>query len=335
MWTERTTDEQRRRQVAWVATVGASLASVPVAAMVIDLYDLHGYHRVFSPALLPILTTALFAHLFVRWAMRASTTAFVVLIGPALGFLNASLMAGTFAGFERTDLGAAVGAALMAGMFGFPVSLSIGLAFALAIWPLLWMERRYRGRDDLDANLALDGFAAGWALSVAAVTLALEAHAPLALYANGPAVVGVLAFTAATAFVAFVAVRYATLGRALQRMARGADDEHRLVPAKGALRDRFEHAELVVVRVARAGEGPFRDGELADPIAGVVSLSTLARRVAALAVVASIATAAVVVSRPDTEVRVAVQQRSSFGSMVRSPDGDAHVTSGSLPSVPR
>ena len=78
MWTERTTDEQRRRRVATVATVGAALASVPVASMVIDLYSLHGYHQVFSPALLPILTTTLFAHLFVRWAMRASSTALVV-----------------------------------------------------------------------------------------------------------------------------------------------------------------------------------------------------------------------------------------------------------------
>lgn len=314
MWTERTTDEQRRRRVARVATVGASLASVPVAAMVIDLYSLHGYHQVFSPALLPILTTALFAHLFVRWAMRASSTAFVVLIAPVLGLLNASVMAGVFSGFEQGDVGAALGAAVMAGMFGFPVSLSIGLAFGLAMWPLLWLERLYRGRDDLDANLALDGFAGGWALAVAALTLALEAHAPLALYPNGPAVVGVLAFTVATGFVASVALRYATLGRALARMARGADGEHRLVPAKGALQDRFERAELVVVRVARAGEGPFRDGELADPIAGVVSLSTLARRIAALAVVASIATAAVVLSRPDTEVRVAVQQRDAYDS---------------------
>lgn len=307
MWTERSTDEARRAGVTWVATIGATLASVPVAAMVIDLYGLHGYHRVFSPALLPIVTTAFFARLFVRWAMRASSTAIVVLIAPLLGLVNASLMAGLFSAFEQ-GLGEMFGAMILATMIGFPVSLSIGLAFGFAMWPLLGLERHYRGREDLDASLALEGFAAGWVLLVAALTFALEARAPLALYPGGPAVVGVVAFVAAAALAVVVAVRYARLGRALRRMARGDDPEHRLVLAEGSLAERFERAELVVVRVARAGEGPFRDGELAEPLAAVVSIPTLARRIAALALVASIAATTVALVRPDTTVRVAIQR---------------------------
>ncbi|MCU0672628.1 MAG: hypothetical protein MUE69_07525 [Myxococcota bacterium] len=308
MWTERSTDDARRERVTWVATIGAALASVPVAAMVIDLYGLDGYHRVVSPALLPIVTTAFFARLFVRWAMRASSTAIVVLIGPLLGLVNASLMAGLFSAFEQGEVAAMFGAMILATMIGFPVSLSVGLAFGFAMWPLLGLERHYRGREDLDARLGLDGFAAGWGLVVAALTFALEAHAPLALYQGGPAVVGVVAVVVASAFAVAVAIRYARLGRALQRMARGDDAEHRLVVAKGSLAERFERAELVVVRVARAGEGPFRDGELAEPVAGVVSIPTLARRIAALALVASIAATTVALVRPDTTVRVAIQR---------------------------
>lgn len=307
MWTERSTDEARRELVTWVATIGAALASVPVAAMVIELYGLDGYHRVFSPAFLPIVTTAFFARLFVRWAMRASSTAIVVLIAPLLGLVNASLMAGLFSAFEQGDVAAMFGAMILATMIGFPVSLSVGLAFGFAMWPLLGLERHYRGREDLDARLSLEGFAAGWALVVAALTFALEAHAPLALYPGGPAV-GVIAFVAAAAFAVGVAIRYARLGHALQRMTRGDDAEHRLVHAKGPLTERFERAELVVVRVAHAGEGPFRDGELAEPIAGVVSIGTLARRIAALALVASIAATSVALVRPDTTVRVAIQR---------------------------
>jgi hypothetical protein len=308
MWTERSTDEARRAWVTWVATIGAALASVPVAAMVIDLYGLHGYHRVFSPALLPIVTTAFFARIFVRWAMRASSTAIVVLIAPLLGLVNASLMAGLFSAFEQGDVGAMFGAMVLATMIGFPVSLSIGLAFGFAMWPLLGLERHLRGREDLDASLTLEGFAAGWGLSVAALTFALDAYAPLALHPDGPAVVGVLAVVSAAALAVVVAIRYARLGRALQRMVRGHDAEHRLVHARGSLAERFERAELVVVRVAHAGEGPFREGELAEPVAGVVSIPTLARRIAALALVASIAATTVALVRPDTTVRVAVQR---------------------------
>lgn len=308
MWTERSTDEARRAWVTWVATIGATLASVPVAAMAIDLYGLDGYHHVFSPALLPIVTTAIFARLFVRWAMRASTTGIVVLIAPLLGLVNASLMAGLFSAFEQGHVGAMFGAMVLATMIGFPVSLSVGLAFGFAIWPLLGLERHYRGREDLDARLGLEAFAAGWGLVVAAITFVLEAHAPLGLYPDGPAVVGVVAFVAAAAFAVTVAIRYARLGRALQRMTRGDDAEHRLVHAKGSLAERFERAELVVVRVAHAGAGPFRDGELAEPIAGVVSIGTLARRIAALALVASIASTAIALVRPSVETRVAIQR---------------------------
>ncbi|MCB9611857.1 MAG: hypothetical protein H6722_05305 [Sandaracinus sp.] len=272
--------------MSWVATLGAALASVPIASEVIDGYHLADFRRVWIPAVLPALGTALVMRLYLRWMRRTSHLGMSLLAGPLLGLLNTSFVAGLFGCLENGP-GAGIGVALMALVFGFPIGLGVGFLYALVLWPLLARERALRGRTDVDAGLSMDAFAAGWASLVAGTVFALERNVrPLGLWPEGPGVAGGLALSAALLFTFFVAWRGLSLGRFLRRVVAGEEAGRRLVHSRGALADRFTHAEVVVLRVENAGDGPFRDGEVAEPELGLPSVQTLSRRLAWLALVA-------------------------------------------------
>lgn len=284
-------EEERRALLVRVVCVGCALASVPIAAMSMRGYGLDAWPQVAVPALVPTITTGLVALWCARRVLRAGSSALVLFLGPLFGLLNMCVMASSFAALEG-GLGAAGGAFLLSLMFGFPLGLVVGLAFALALWPLFWLERRLRGREDVDAGLVFGAGAAAWALVMGIATYVLEAVSPsLALWSGGPVGVGLVALAGAAIFVGVIGARYLRVGRLIRRVAAGHEPGMRLV-APSAEDDaaersaRFGRAEWVLVREERTGEGPFREVAAQEALMGLPSMRTLARRVAWLALLA-------------------------------------------------